>query len=162
MYFCLIKILSFDDKGNLEYNIQSNVSQYLFLPTFINEEFEEIILLISDENKWYSVYLNLGQKKGQVIDFKNGEKVSMEQILQILEEIIQREFKIEINLFDFNVIFNSLQIDNDMGYFFINFYYKYIHGQQIDQIRFNFKEKDILKQRCEQIIFKLKEIEDAK
>ncbi|KAL4438140.1 hypothetical protein ABPG74_016919 [Tetrahymena malaccensis] len=161
LYLGFINIKSYDDNGNLEYDTMESFQQYLFLPNYIDEIFNEIILMIMDLGRWCCIYINKQLKIGQFFDFKKPENIDSQEQLEVINEIIQAEFKFNIADYDIRILQQNVNVDCDGSFFIINLLYKLIQGVPLDRLDFSSKEKEILKIRLDWLILKTKDMQES-
>ncbi|KAL4480545.1 hypothetical protein ABPG72_022300 [Tetrahymena utriculariae] len=134
--------------------------QYLFLPNYIDEIFNEIILMIMDLGRWCCIYINKQLKIGQFFDFKKPDKIDSQEQLEVINEIVQAEFRFNIADYDIRILQQNVNVDCDGSYFIINLLYKLIQGVPLDRLDFSPKEKEILKIRLDWLILKIKDMQE--
>ncbi|EAR84205.1 hypothetical protein TTHERM_00721360 (macronuclear) [Tetrahymena thermophila SB210] len=161
LYMGFINIKSYDENGNLEYDTMESFQQYLFLPNYIDEIFNEIILMVMDLGRWCCIYINKQQKIGQFFDFKKSDKIDSQEQLEVLNEIIQAEFRFNIADYDIRVLQQNVNVDCDGSYFIVNLLYKLIQGVPLERLDFSAKEKEILKIRLDWLILKTKDMQES-
>lgn len=77
LYFGFINIKTYDNDGNLEYDMMPEAQNTLTLPNYVESIFNEMILICRDLNRWLALYVNKSTRAGQFLDFKNDGSVEV-------------------------------------------------------------------------------------
>lgn len=127
-------------------------------PEIMHQNYDKAIIVFNYDERWIAAVVELKYNRVHIVDFLQEDlsRVKIDDLIDIVKIFLEREFKLKADSYNFYDIDSKLNYYNDCGLYILNYAYKALNNELVQNLRVQFKEKELFRRQLLWLILKMR------